>query len=371
MSKFIEVVPYYSNSHHLLPKEDYMAIAPNVMTDKGYDCECVILKPNNIKLNVVNIRKNFNSFIKIKIFTSFLRYFLYLLKQRKATIFFNERIPSALIGFLFGKKNIFMSHQSTLPGRWWRRIVFKYCVRRFDKVRVVNNFEKDELIRIGVKRDKIASIPLAIDFDFFSKKLSSREKNEIFKKYKLNQDDIHIAFLGHVRKVKNIDTILKAVSILADTNKSVKLIVIGDDKLYQEGYNSIKEQARELNISNNIFVTGSCTPDEVVKVLNICCVGINSSSHEGQCLAVYEMASAGLPLCLSNMGPFTSVFGQNALFHDPNDFKTLAKNITVYLTTKNMATAFVSNNISLIKKEYTYELVYHNLFPLFNENKEK
>ena len=86
-------------------------------------------------------------------------------------------------------------------------------------------------------------------------------------------------------------------------------------------------------------------------------IGIIPSYHEGQCLVAYEFAAAGLPLCVSNIGSFTSVFGNSALFSKPNDYKTLASNILKYLNDKDLVKKHTSTNKKIVKERCDYDTI--------------
>ena len=127
-TKFIEVVPYFAGSYNLRKKADYMAIAPAEMAERGYECEYIVLKPKDFSLEEDKIRASIPESVKFKIFDSFWKYFFYMRKQKDAIIFAHARIFSSFICFLFGKRQIFMSHQSTLPKKFLARRVFQFFI---------------------------------------------------------------------------------------------------------------------------------------------------------------------------------------------------------------------------------------------------
>ena len=79
-------------------------------------------------------------------------------------------------------------------------------------------------------------------------------------------------------------------------------------------------------IKNKVIFTGGVDYKQVRDLLRISDLFVNSSDPEGMGMAVYEASSSGLPLCLSNIGSFTSVFHDLALYNEPRDKKKLAEN---------------------------------------------
>ena len=59
-------------------------------------------------------------------------------------------------------------HHKGLITRDERLKEYEAYVKHFDGIRVVNSFEKKELIKTGVKEKKVSIIPIAIDKDLFS-----------------------------------------------------------------------------------------------------------------------------------------------------------------------------------------------------------
>ena len=59
-------------------------------------------------------------------------------------------------------------------------------------------------------------------------------------------------------------------------------------------------------------------------------VFVNTSDPETMGLAVYEGGAAGLPLCLSDIGSFRTVFKDMALYSPPREKEKLAENFLKY-----------------------------------------
>lgn len=350
--KFIEIVPNSGSLNTpILKSEDYILLPISAM-EKKYDAEIVSLQ-NPPKKGVSSTFKG----KKIVYCPGFIKYIKYLSSNKDSIIFANARVPLSFISCFFGKRRVFMSHQSNLPDKWWKRAILKFFVRKFDAIRVVNNFEKNELVGLGINKDKIFVVPHAIDYKFFSEKISEQEKAVTRAKYGISKSEKCVLFLANLRKFKNPETMLRSLKHLADKGEKVKLIFVGNDKLQLENTESFSEMTRRMDMEKVVVETGPLLPEDIVKIMHICSVGVNTSFHEGQCLVVYEMASAGLPLCLSNIGSFTSVFEKTALFHRPDDYKTLAKNIKKYMDDGKLMQKHVSLNKELVKSSCDFEKV--------------
>jgi len=365
---FIEVVPIdYSGTLGILKKEDYLATPANVASDIGYDPIIISTAQLTTGIFLPKSGRVTNPDVEIKRITGWIPYIRFLYKNKDAVIFANDRVAKSLLCCYFGKYNIFMSHQSRLPPKWWQRQVFKFFVKKFDAIKVSNPSEKEELIGLGVDPEKIHYIPLTIEHEFYSKKSSSKSRLEARKKYGIKDDDKVLLFLANVRRFKRVDTVLKSLSILIRHDKKIKLIIVGNDFLKSEGHKSIKEMSEELDITDNVILAGWLSPKDTRAVMNISDMCVNSSIHEGQCLVVYEAAVADLPLCVSNIGSFTSVFTKSALFHDPEDAEKLAKNIAYYIKNPRVAKKHAEINKKIVIGRCDYRTVESQLAKLFQE----
>ena len=364
MKKFIQIVPRYNTSSGLLKKEDYMAISSNAMAEKGYLCEYVIPFRKLSKKDKLELKKNLRKDVSILTFGNWISYFSYLLKNKDAIFFANDRILESFIVGLIAKNSFFMSHQSNLPKSGLKRSIFLFFANRFSMLKVSNPFEKKELVRFGVPENKIKYIPLAIDSDFFSKRISKSKKSKLLFKYAIVEDEFIILFLATIRKFKNPYTVIDAIKILKEKGLKFRLLIVGKDKLADEGGPTLKEYAEEKKVSDKIIFTGNLHPEQIVEIFNISDLSVNSSFHEGQCLTVYESAAAGIPLCLPTIGSFTSVFSDSALFHNPSDYKKLAENIIKYAQDRYLVIKHSEINKNILKK-IKYEQIKKMLVDFF------
>ncbi|MGV8171664.1 MAG: glycosyltransferase family 4 protein, partial [Candidatus Woesearchaeota archaeon] len=285
---FIEIVPIqFTGSVGNHPKEDYFAIPANIMYDAGYSVK-ILSTPSSLK-GIVTSKNESNTRKQIPLLTikTWPKYLSFLWTNRKAIIFANDRTPKSFIACFFGRRTVFMSHQSRNPPIWWQRQVFRFFVNRFDAIKVSNPFEKEELIKLGVKPEKIRYIPLSIDHEFFAKKSSEKLKDQTRKKYGIQKDEKVFLFLAHIRKFKRVATALRAMRILKDKNIKFKFIVVGNDLLHEENEKNVLDIAKELKIVKEVIMTGGVDPKQAREIMNISDICINSSIHEGQCLVVY------------------------------------------------------------------------------------
>lgn len=288
--ELITILDFYSkNAAGMLDKQNYHLMPFRAARELGWDAEIWVMKPDHPNSGIKDIDMH-NAPIPIRTFKSKLHYLWALLKKKDAIIFSNTRVFWNLIACFFGKKTIFMSHQAALPKKWIHRKALKFFLKCYDKIRVVNEAEKTELLKLGIPEDKIHIIPLSIDLEFW--------KDGV----KWEDQETDVITVANVRDFKNLPTIKAACE-----KAGLKLTVVGFDE------------------TNSGFpVTGHKTPEEVRRYLKGAKVYVNSSFGEGMCITIHEAAAAGLPLCFSDIPTFSHLEG---LRHNPTDVDTLSDNL--------------------------------------------
>ena len=143
--------------------------------------------------------------------------------------------------------------------------------------------KKIELINgIGVDRSK---------FDFI---MSDSEKEKIRNELKLKKDDFILIQVGELNKNKNQIMTIQAMKKIVETNRNVKLLLVGkgDLKDYYE------EKIKEYNLEKNIFLLGY--RKDIPKLLKISDCLISTSKREGLPVNLIEATMSGLPIIATN-----------------------------------------------------------------------
>lgn len=360
--KFIEIVPTYPLPVPIYKKEDYFTWPVKLMKANGYEVEIFTLRKRD--------QKKYESLkgIKIRRFGNFLQLFLSLSKEKNAVIYSQGKYFPILTS-LVSKKAIYVPHGSfgeilpkylrnSLLRKIWRLLFNKYY-----KVIAITQYELRTYKKLKFT-DNIVFIPNLIDYDFFSKRITDN-------KFKC-QYNIHkpvITFVGNIHgHVKNIDVLIKAFNLIKKRFKKVKLLIIG--KVIDNDRNT-REVLKKIKKDPQIVTTGWLNHKEIRKALSISSVFVNSSSNEGHSLAVSEAAAAGIPLCLSKIGSFVTTFKNTALYHRPNDYKTLAKNILYYLNNIEVGNKDAEINQLYVRNNFHPSVVMKKMKNLLIDDKKK
>lgn len=372
MNKFVQVVsiPYYGN-HGMRPKTDCIALVSNVAAKNDFQSIIYAIDKIHFNLKTDKKRNNLEPNVEVYNFNTLFKLFKNLWLSKPDVVFGNGRTSAGFMTAFFGKYRIFMSHQSMNPPIWWQKAIFKFFIRKFDAIKVANPYEVEQLVEIGVERKRIFYIPIPIDHEFFSRVPSQNEIAKVKKKIGLKPNEKFILSVSHIRSQKRAYTAIKALQLLRKKYPELKLVYTGKDMMFEEGLPSVTDKAKEIGIKGSVIVTGRLPEADLVSLMHSAEVGIISSAREGQCLTAYEKAAAGLPLCLSNIGSFTSVFNGSALFHEPEDHHALASNVEAYLENSEMKNRFTKINVDKVIVLTDYDMIWKKMENLFLKQRKK
>ena len=94
------------------------------------------------------------------------------------------------------------------------RKIEDYTYRSADKIIVISNDIKKNIMEKGVPEEKIETIPNWIDTETVTP--ISREKNKLYDELGLSKDCFYVTYAGNLGKAQSIDTILAAAEIIKD-----------------------------------------------------------------------------------------------------------------------------------------------------------
>lgn len=186
------------------------------------------------------------------------------------------------LGYLFGGKLI---KKSTV------RLITRLLLNTLNGVVVPTEKTKKILLSYGINRP-IHIIPTGIDLSRFYQPIMANERKELLLRLGIKNTDRIIAYVGRIGEEKNISEILFLFHTVAQKNKNVKLLIVGDGPYLQK----LKEQVFNRNLQENVIFTGMVKPEEVYKYYKISELFVTASTSETQGLTYIEALSSGCPV---------------------------------------------------------------------------
>ena len=342
MKKFIQIVMGWNEASgkQVSAKEHYGMNPIKVMQARNYHCEIWTLKkPNQKEYEVLDN-------LPVRRFTSTWKLLRALKKDKEIELVLANLRPflPALLSPFTGKKCILLPHTYELGSNAVIKKFSLYCMKKFKKIIALTPFEQEIYEKNGIPKNNIVLLPHAIDVHFFSA-TEKANKAAVRKLYDLREDNFIITSVSNFRKFKNVDTIIESFAIFQRNHPEARLLIVGANQFNNPRY---KDQAskrfknvqnpedtvRKLNLQEKVIFTGSLNYKQVRNIFAITDLFVNNSDPETMGISVYEAAAAAIPLCLSDIGSFTSVFNQHALYSLPRNKVTLAENFEHYRASK-------------------------------------
>lgn len=142
-----------------------------------------------------------------------------IIKKRKNIPFIynlQDVFPDSLIGAGMTKKGSLIYKIG--------RIVEDFTYKNADKIIVISNDIRDNIIKKGVPEDKIVVVPNWID----SKTIYpvKKEDNYLYEKYAINKECFNVVYAGNLGYAQNLDVLIKAAEQLADRT-DIQFLIFG------------------------------------------------------------------------------------------------------------------------------------------------
>lgn len=341
MKYFINFVPEYNTNYYTFTKDsNYILQASYSAMAIGYKSVLVVQKGMEYLIEDPNFS---NEFIAIE--CNNVLSLLKLIRKYNSVnnIFYVNSV--SLYSFMLGimtKRSIFISHGQNDKRGVIRQIVYNALISFFSKIRInsIGDYNFLRKFRILSAESKLFYLPLAIDASQFGKTNNSTSRRDI-------------VILGSMRPCKGVGTMLQAFSLVKEKYPDTMLHIVGyiDDIQYSE-------YVKKYNLSDNIVEHGFLSAGvHMNTIINNCCIYLNSSTTEGQCLAAYESALSGCALCVPRIPAFNDNLKDFALFHNVGDYEQLAKNIIYWLEHPEEREEVNNKCIEMIKANYTAEAI--------------
>lgn len=196
-----------------------------------------------------------------------------------------------------------------------------------------NPTERDHLVEhYHADRAKIEVIPCGIDLGLFR----PLDKTESRRRLRLPEGR-YLLFAGRVDPVKGLDTLLKAVALLAKEHPNIKLLIVGGGSPDEE-MDRLRGMAEQLQIEDLVEFVGPKPQKLLPYFYSLADASILPSKYESFGLAGLEAMACATPLIASRVGglPFLVQHRENGLLFSPGDERQLADSIEWVLRDDNL-----------------------------------
>jgi len=216
------------------------------------------------------------------------------------------------------------------------------------KLFALTKLEASQLIQRGVQEDKIVIIPNAINPEDFS---NPPPKGYFRNLFGLTDEEI-ILYLGRISKLKGLDTLIKAFSLLKRRD-NVKLVLAGpDDGLLEP----LQRVVASLKLKDKVLFTGALTRKLVLAAFNDASVTVYASLQEGFPIVPLEAGIMGKPIIVSDHPSMEFVKkGEFGLTVEYGNVIQLKEALEEILGDHVLATKLGQNGKKFVMENFTWE----------------
>lgn len=282
-------------------------------------------------------KSNFISMMKeIKLINNIIR------DNKIDCIFLNGIDSYYLSKFINNKvKKIGVWHGINMERTFLKKTLSAISFNNLDNIIVVSNYQKDIINDIfSYKYDsKIKVVHIGRDEKLF--------KNEVYRSEKEN-NIINLLTVARLQKLKGHEDLIKAMKILCNRYKNIKLIIAGEG----EEKENIEEQIKEYKLEKYIEMTGFVNPMDYYGKSDIF---ILPSYSEAFPLVNLEAMASGLPIIATNVGGIPEAIESNKQGYliEPGNVKELADKISILIESRELRNEFGMNSRKKFLEKFT------------------
>ncbi len=216
-----------------------------------------------------------------------------VVKNRCDVIHVHWAIPTGLIGVLVGKlltKPILVTvHGSDFRMATERskllKIIFLYICRQAKQVVCVSEFQAIEIKKMGIKGDKVSTLPMGVEEGFWE---AGRNRKE-----KLGACEHTILSNRNLLPIYNVSLLIRAIPLILKEEPWTKFLIAGEGGERK----ALEKEVKELNVDSSVTFLGRVAHEEMPGLLSRADIYVSTSLHDGASVSLLEaLASGAFPI---------------------------------------------------------------------------
>lgn len=219
--------------------------------------------------------------------------------------------------------------------------------RKALQIITISNSTKNDIVKIlGIDKNKITVIPLAVD-EKFNDSVSAVEVERVKKKYKLPER--YILHIGTLEPRKNLGFLIEAFSqVIRDSDfDDLRLVITGKKGWYFEG---LFGKVKKLNLEKKVIFTGYFDEEDKPALYRGATVFAFPSLYEGFGLPPLEAMASGVPVISSNTSSMPEVIGEAGILLSPDDEDAWVTNIKKVVSSELLQAEMKKKNKKQLEK---------------------
>lgn len=201
------------------------------------------------------------------------------------------------------------------------QFIINRAIRKSEKIFVPSSFVEEEIVKyFKVSQRKIVVTYEAAEEEYFEKRQSST----------VNRQST-LLYVGNAYPHKNLDRLLDALKILNIEYKTpnTKLILVCPRDVFTS---RLKVQIAKRKLEQQVKLKGYLKARELAELFSKANAYIFPSLSEGFGIPGLNAMASGLPVVASNISTLKEIYGDAALYFDPENSKGIASKIQKVLS---------------------------------------
>ena len=217
-----------------------------------------------------------------------------------------------------------------------------------DAFHTISDASKDDLEKFGAKKS-IHIIPPTIE---------EALPENIVPNYK------QFIFIGRLVFYKNVEVLIKAIKIVKEKEKEIKLIIVGGGPQLEK----LQDMVLNLDLQENVIIKGYVSAKEKSKLIAQSNALLFPSMCEGFGLVILEAFQQKRPVLVSNIPPMSDIVKDCKTGYILNSQKEeeWAKKIIHIINHQKDSAIMGEHGYLVLKENYNQELFYDNIMKMYN-----
>jgi len=212
----------------------------------------------------------------------------------------------------------------------------------FDQIITHSSYIRNEVRqRYGVNSE---IVPHGVDLDRFNPTISGKK---VRKRFNI-RDDTLLLYVGRLEAHKGLRWLLKAIKIITDERKNIKIkvIIVGSGSERK----SLEVLAKRLNITDFIIFAGRVSEKELPIYYAASDIFIIPSLYEGFGLPILEAQASGSPVIGSDCTAIAETIGLGGVVFEPHNEVSLKNEILRLIDNKQTYNKLVEKSLENVEK---------------------
>lgn len=235
-------------------------------------------------------------------------------------------------------------------------------LKKCSKYIVSTKFQKNELLSLGYKENRISILPNSTDIEKFTPTIEGlKEFDELPIKNNL------LLYIGHFWDTKGVIDLIQAFNIIQKKNNHIKLVLAWSGLGNFEPINNL---INKYNLDNKIIILGKVKVQNLIARTKLLILPYRYSFSTVMFPnLILEAFTVGIPVLTTNLPPLKEIIIENetGFLAEPFNPESLAKKILHILSLNSDELNIISNNQKrLIKSIYNPDNIAKKFIDIYN-----